>query len=89
VYLIHNFVPALTNLVSPQLGAWMYRHGAGPFAAVALISVGLATISWYAMERPLNELKRYLPYGRPWTAAPAGRPVSVHAPALRISEAVD
>jgi peptidoglycan/LPS O-acetylase OafA/YrhL len=89
VYLVHNFVPALTNLVSPQLGAWMYRHGAGQFAAVALISVGLATVSWYAMERPLNDLKRYLPYSRPRPREVAGRAVALSAPALRASEAVD
>lgn len=75
VYLVHNFVPALTTLVSPEVGTWMYRHGAGPFVAVTLMSIALATISWVAMERPLNDLKRYLPYSR-HPAPEVGYPVT-------------
>lgn len=62
VYLIHNFVPDLTALVSPGAAAWMYAKGVGPLVAVTALSILLATISWIALERPLNNLKRHLPY---------------------------
>jgi len=61
VYLFHNFVPAFADAVSPDLASWMYAHGAGPFVTVAALSVGLATISWIVVERPLNELKDRVP----------------------------
>ena len=72
VYLLHNFVPAFTALVNPGLASWMYAHGLGPFAAVTALSVVLATISWVAIERPLNHLKDRMPYGR--RADAEGRP---------------
>lgn len=69
VYLIHNFVPALTALAVPDLATWMYGHGAGPLVAITVLSTSLATISWIAIEKPLNDLKRHLPYGRKPRAA--------------------
>ncbi len=69
VYLLHNFVPAFVDRASPAVAGWMYAHGAGPFLAVTALSVGLATISWIVIERPLNELKDRVPYVRR-----AGRP---------------
>jgi peptidoglycan/LPS O-acetylase OafA/YrhL len=30
--------------------------------AQAILTIGMATVSWYAFEKPLNDLKRYFPY---------------------------
>ena len=42
----------------------MYQHGAGPLVAITAVSIALASASWYVMERPVSDLKRYFPYGR-------------------------
>ncbi len=36
--------------------------GLSRFVVCFLLSVGLASLSWYLLERPLNELKRFFPY---------------------------
>jgi peptidoglycan/LPS O-acetylase OafA/YrhL len=64
VYLVHNFVPRLTTLVAPGVGSWMYQHGVGPLVAITIVSIALASASWYLVERPVSDLKRYFPYGR-------------------------
>tara|TARA_R110002049_G_scaffold72490_2_gene187221 strand:- start:258499 stop:259539 length:1041 start_codon:yes stop_codon:yes gene_type:complete len=69
LYILHNFA----QLVVPPLDslAWL-----GGFAEVirvvlmALLTVSVATCSWYVMESPLNSLKRLFPY-RPQTLATA------------------
>jgi peptidoglycan/LPS O-acetylase OafA/YrhL len=73
VYLVHNFVPRLTTLVAPDVGSWMYQHGAGPLAAITAVSVALASASWYLMERPVSDLKRYFRYGRSYRRPLAAR----------------
>ncbi|MND06366.1 hypothetical protein D3C83_276980 [compost metagenome] len=40
----------------------MYAKGVGPLVAVTALSILLAAMSWVAVERPLNNLKRHLPY---------------------------
>ena len=64
VYLIHNFVASITMHASPALAAWMRTRGSAPAVAVAALSIAFASASWFAFERPLNELKRHLPYRR-------------------------
>jgi peptidoglycan/LPS O-acetylase OafA/YrhL len=39
---------------------------AGAYVSLALgLSVGIALVSWYALELPCLRLKRFFPYGRP------------------------
>jgi peptidoglycan/LPS O-acetylase OafA/YrhL len=76
VYLVHNFVPRLTTLVAPEIGSWMYQHGAGPLVAITAVSIALASASWYVMERPISELKRHFPYGRSFRSLRAQRTAS-------------
>jgi peptidoglycan/LPS O-acetylase OafA/YrhL len=64
IYLIHNFAYLLIALVSPGLSAWIRTRGSGQALIVMIVSIGLASASWFAIERPLNDLKRLLPYGR-------------------------
>ena len=64
IYLVHNFVYLLIALISPGLSAWIRLQGSAQALVVLLVSIGLASTSWFAFERPLNDLKRFLPYGR-------------------------
>jgi peptidoglycan/LPS O-acetylase OafA/YrhL len=57
-------------------------RGLHVFASVFAVSALLAIISWYAFERPINELKRFWPY------IPR-RPIVVPAGALRDVGVVD
>jgi hypothetical protein len=56
--------------------AGVYPNQAVYFVALTAATVAMASVSWFAFERPINGLKRYFPYdGRPvtpsLTAAPA------------------
>ena len=68
----------------PSLIAWLRDRtgssfgfptepGTAQFLYVAVASVGLATISWYALERPINDLKRFFPYASPKARAQTKR----------------
>lgn len=38
------------------------EHDLALFLTVTITSVGIAALSWYVFERPINELKRHFPY---------------------------
>jgi peptidoglycan/LPS O-acetylase OafA/YrhL len=69
VYLVHNFVYLLIAVISPGLSSWIRLQGSAQALVVLVVSVGLASASWFAFERPLNGLKRFLPYDRNTTTA--------------------
>lgn len=62
VYVIHPFVPMLIR----QTPLWriLPEYGLQHFAVVTSATILLASISWFLMEQPLNNLKRYVPYQR-------------------------
>jgi peptidoglycan/LPS O-acetylase OafA/YrhL len=65
VYVIHLMVPATVGRAQSILNVWLrYPHDPGgtQLAYVSTVSVALASLSWYLMERPLNDLKRFFPY---------------------------
>ena len=53
-------VPTLARHLGPAAATWMLQS----FAARTLAIVAVASVSWFAYERPLNELKRHFPYVR-------------------------
>lgn len=55
LYVFQNFVLWL---------AFPHTAGLERFAKVFVVTLGLAAVSWYCYERPLNGLKRYFPYGK-------------------------
>ena len=59
IYVWHPMVSGLLRTIGLPVPA-----APGPLllVVVASLSVGLATLSWYAFERPLNSLKREYPY---------------------------
>ena len=67
VYVLHNFMPQILQRLLPALGL-MYPPQPWLMLRIVLLfacSLLLATISWYAFEKPINNLKRYFPYRRP------------------------
>ncbi len=68
IYILQFFVTHMMERAMPALSA---RIGAGPaswvlqsFPARTCAIILVASISWFCMEKPLNELKRYFPYPR-------------------------
>jgi peptidoglycan/LPS O-acetylase OafA/YrhL len=59
VYLLHIFTPPLlkrAHIHVPDV-PWI-KH----FPVLAAVTLALASISWFALERPINQLKRYFTY---------------------------
>jgi peptidoglycan/LPS O-acetylase OafA/YrhL len=69
VYLIHNFVPDVVNGLFGFTPAHELPMPIRPII-MFLVTVFLASVSWYGFERPINALKRFFPY-RPSAAAAA------------------
>lgn len=65
IYLIHPFVIPTIDIAEKhfQIHIPVRRYlGLSQFASVAAISIGIAALSWFCLERPLNSLKRFFPY---------------------------
>jgi peptidoglycan/LPS O-acetylase OafA/YrhL len=63
MYVWHVFVMHMPGIRLPVPG-W------GRFAFVTACTAAIATVTWCAFERPLNNLKRYWPYVRPAERSP-------------------
>jgi peptidoglycan/LPS O-acetylase OafA/YrhL len=58
LYVYHAAIPGF-------LGRWDLPwpdRSLGRLALVVVLSIAIASFSWFAMERPLNNLKKYFPY---------------------------
>jgi peptidoglycan/LPS O-acetylase OafA/YrhL len=67
VYLYHNFISSLLadgNMFGISFG-FPRDGGTLQFLYALSVTLALATASWYALERPLNRLKKYFTYVRP------------------------
>lgn len=66
IYLYHFFVLALYYEYLSPLNSELFPYEKGLLASLWATSMTLivATISWYAIEAPLNGLKRHVPYFR-------------------------
>jgi peptidoglycan/LPS O-acetylase OafA/YrhL len=65
VYVFHQLVPPLMMLLEERLGVnfgFPRDRGVILFAYKTLVGISLAALSWHFLEKPLNNLKRYLPY---------------------------
>ncbi|MGN6626517.1 MAG: acyltransferase family protein [Tepidisphaeraceae bacterium] len=63
LYVLHMFVPHLLAYLFPHLNFKSYGSW-GNFLGFTTISIGLASVSWFAFEAPINRLKRYFEYDR-------------------------
>ena len=67
LYIIHNFAKPLcvSFLVLCGNPLWMWKLYSVPTIAIAaytVLTIGLASFSWYLLEKPINKLKRKFPY---------------------------
>jgi peptidoglycan/LPS O-acetylase OafA/YrhL len=64
IYLWGGLVPFLVNTAQRAAGVSVLPHelGFGYFATITILSVGLSALSWHWLERPINDLKRFVPY---------------------------
>jgi peptidoglycan/LPS O-acetylase OafA/YrhL len=62
IYLYHLFLIPIGRTVASHYGVPQMDRGLTMFLIYGAISVVLATISWYAIEAPINRQKRRFPY---------------------------
>jgi peptidoglycan/LPS O-acetylase OafA/YrhL len=67
LYIIHNFAAPLCRNAIVMLGtpAWLANLYGVPALRVLMfvaVTVGLASLSWFGFEKPINDLKRKFPY---------------------------
>ena len=62
VYLFHPVVLSLVVKAQPWIPVNVSEQGPGRFVIATTATLMLASISWLAFEKPLNQLKRYFPY---------------------------
>ena len=63
VYVYHPFMPLFLKFIFGKLGV-AYDHESGwlNFALSSTATFAVASLSWYLMEKPINDLKRYFSY---------------------------
>jgi peptidoglycan/LPS O-acetylase OafA/YrhL len=65
LYVYHLFVPPILRRVAERF-EWEWLASKAFQSPIALvISLGMAAASWHLLERPLNALKRHVPYEPP------------------------
>ncbi len=62
VYLFHPIVLSLIVKAQPWIPVNVSEQGPGRFVIGTAATLMVASISWLAFEKPLNQLKRYFPY---------------------------
>jgi peptidoglycan/LPS O-acetylase OafA/YrhL len=62
IYVYHPFAAGLTKFVFTRLNLPLRPNGWVNFCLFSLVTVGMASISWYLLEKPLNGLKRNFSY---------------------------
>lgn len=77
VYLFHNFVPLAS---SGLFGALGYSPMAvlGPYGLFLfnfMVLMGVSILSWHLFEKPINNLKRFVPYVSEAREGPASAPI--------------
>ena len=72
VYLIHLFVPMFLPRALAAVGLAYPASEGYRFVYLTAATIALASLSWALYERPLNRLKRWVPYGGPAALRPAG-----------------
>jgi peptidoglycan/LPS O-acetylase OafA/YrhL len=62
LYVVHLLVPGALAATVARAGLALPGHPALRFACLVATTIGVATLSWFCIERPLNALKRHFPY---------------------------
>ena len=76
LYVWHMFAPAfLRNVLKAAHLPEAWNQGVIGFTLSFVGTVAVASVSWFLIERPLNDLKRRFPYQRPVPASAQAVPV--------------
>jgi peptidoglycan/LPS O-acetylase OafA/YrhL len=62
VYVIHSFVPHLSARALHHLGIPYPEGEEAQFVLLCAMTIALASLSYWCLEKPINGLKRYFPY---------------------------
>jgi len=65
IYVLHLMIPSLMEWLRSKTGlgfGFPEDLGLAQFLYVTALSVVLASMSWYGLEKPINDLKRFFPY---------------------------
>jgi peptidoglycan/LPS O-acetylase OafA/YrhL len=66
IYIFHMLVPTAYNTVARHWNELPdAHHGLVYFCLTSVMTILVATMSWELLERPISDLKRFFPYGRP------------------------
>jgi peptidoglycan/LPS O-acetylase OafA/YrhL len=62
VYVFHPLVMVALTKAAPRLGLVYESRGVVSFVVATSVSIGVASLSWHLYERPINDLKKRVPY---------------------------
>jgi peptidoglycan/LPS O-acetylase OafA/YrhL len=62
IYVYHPYVPAVLGRIAKRFGTTLPIFGWKASISYSAVTIAVATVSWYAFERPINRLKRKFPY---------------------------
>ncbi len=62
IYLIHNFTPIFVIWLAGYSGLTSIMFGFTNLFTLSVVTLAFATASWYFLENPILQLKKYLPY---------------------------
>lgn len=57
LYVYHNFTPLLARAAFNAIGTSFSEDGTSLFLLLSLVTIGIASLSWFALEQPVNRLK--------------------------------
>lgn len=63
IYVYHLFVPYLLSHACTAMGLEYPAWGGVNLIVGSAVTIAVASLSWYVMEQPLNNLKRHFSYG--------------------------
>jgi peptidoglycan/LPS O-acetylase OafA/YrhL len=85
IYVYHMFMVYPIQRYGHRVDYKLPHGGPAAFVIVSALTIFMAAVSWYVMERPLNVLKRYFPYQRAKTPADTPSVSSAVPPAAEIA----
>lgn len=64
IYLYHLFVPYVYVRIAYQWGFSEPQSQVNQFMLFTILTLFLASLSWFFLEKPINDLKKYFPYSK-------------------------
>jgi peptidoglycan/LPS O-acetylase OafA/YrhL len=78
MYVWHMAIPQIMDALAARGITFWVRvpdvYGPTRFVILAALTIGVSALSWHLFERPINDLKRFVPYRRPAAAPAPGKP---------------